>query len=353
MTSLQSRPATDQRPKPRRPGRSLVPWLARLAAALFYRVERVGRLPRRGGPFVVVSNHPNALMDSVLVAAALERPASFLAKAPLFDVPVMGACLRFFGALAVYRRQDFDASDEAARQAGNATMFADVNRTLADGAGICLFPEGRSHDSDGRLLDLRTGTARMLLQGERSDVTVLPVALHYERKGRFRSRVQIVCGEEVVWDDLAAAEASDRKAVVDLTRRIHSGLAAVLDGHRPTFEQPEVSWFRWLAAVLVTPIAGLAGLILAPAFVATDLMAHRGDHDAVQLATDKGLAGMLCYGLWMLLLFVAALATWGSLGLLAAPALSVGVWWSLRWFDFWEDLTSGYVPGSRYGILGA
>jgi 1-acyl-sn-glycerol-3-phosphate acyltransferase len=41
----------------------------------------------------------------------------------------------------------------------NAETFADVERALAAGDAVCVFPEGISH-STGRLVPLRTGAAR-------------------------------------------------------------------------------------------------------------------------------------------------------------------------------------------------
>ena len=82
--------------------------LSRLLLAIFYRrIEVVGRehIPARG-PVIIAANHHNALVDPMLVMAALPRPLVILAAAPLFHNPVIAPLLRLVGALPVLRRQE-------------------------------------------------------------------------------------------------------------------------------------------------------------------------------------------------------------------------------------------------------
>ena len=41
-----------------------------------------GRVPEKG-PVLVVANHPNSVLDPIVVGIAAGRPVKFLAKAPL------------------------------------------------------------------------------------------------------------------------------------------------------------------------------------------------------------------------------------------------------------------------------
>ena len=70
--------------------RTLATAVSRLVLRVFYRnVEAAGldRVPA-AGPTILVLNHPNGLMDPLLLLCLSPRPVSFLAKSPLFTMPV-------------------------------------------------------------------------------------------------------------------------------------------------------------------------------------------------------------------------------------------------------------------------
>src|SRR5215217_6434962 len=73
----------------------------------FKRIEVVGleNVPA-DTPVIFVLNHPNALLDPVFLLCLAPRRVSFLAKAPLFRMPVIGALVRAMDSLPVYRKQD-------------------------------------------------------------------------------------------------------------------------------------------------------------------------------------------------------------------------------------------------------
>ena len=84
----------------------LVPRLARVAAFVYYRVRYRGSGVPPSGPLLLVANHPNSLLDPMLVAAVARRPVRFLAKAPLFTDAKVGWLIRAAGSIPVYRRSD-------------------------------------------------------------------------------------------------------------------------------------------------------------------------------------------------------------------------------------------------------
>jgi glycerol-3-phosphate O-acyltransferase / dihydroxyacetone phosphate acyltransferase len=188
--------------------------LARAVTWTFYRAERHGpALP--DGPVLLVANHPNALLDPSVVWATAGRDLRFLAKAPLFRVPVFGALLRAAGAIPVYRAID------AADMSKNAEMFAAVRAALGAGDAVCIFPEGTSHSS-GRLEPLRTGAARIALVAAAAgvDIAIVPVALNFDWKAIFRSRASVVFGE--------AFRVDSGEQVRPLTERIARAMREIL-----------------------------------------------------------------------------------------------------------------------------
>jgi 1-acyl-sn-glycerol-3-phosphate acyltransferase len=199
---------------------ALVRWLARAACWLFYRVDRAGA-PPPSGPVLLVANHANALLDPAVVWTTAGRDVRFLAKSTLFGTPLK-PLLAGAGAIPVYRPRDSGAD-----LSRNAEMFTAVRSALAGGDAVCIFPEGQSH-SQGRLVALRTGAARIALGAEADGtrVALVAVGLNFDRKTRFRSRVTVAYGRPFHADDLAAEAGAE--AVRTLTDRIASHMRRLL-----------------------------------------------------------------------------------------------------------------------------
>jgi glycerol-3-phosphate O-acyltransferase / dihydroxyacetone phosphate acyltransferase len=198
-------------------------WIARAVCFVFYRVDRVGRIPQDGA-VLLLPNHPNALLDPTIIWATAGRDVRFLAKSTLFD-GALRPILAGARAIPVYRKLDHGVDTTR-----NTETFAAVSEALAAGDAVCMFPEGLSH-STGRLEPLRTGAARMTLAAEHQGVPValVPVGLNFDRKTIFRSRVIVVFGPPFSASDLTSnAEADDRAAVRTLTERIADRMRLLL-----------------------------------------------------------------------------------------------------------------------------
>lgn len=190
----------------------------------YHRVTAIEGTAPLTGPVLLVVNHPNGLVDPLLVAAAARRPVRFLGKAPLFAVPALGQLLRAVGCIPVHRQQD-----DPTKMAGNADAFAAVEQALLGGAAVGLFPEGTTHDAPA-LQPLKTGAARIALQTAQrlgNVFPVVPIGLHFSDRGTFRSEAAVVTGAPIGWDDLAGRNPTDRAAVHALTGRIYAGLRTV------------------------------------------------------------------------------------------------------------------------------
>jgi glycerol-3-phosphate O-acyltransferase / dihydroxyacetone phosphate acyltransferase len=196
------------------------------AAGIFYRLERRGP-PVPAGPVLLVANHPNSLLDPLILFRTSGRRSRPLARAPLFERPVLGRIIRAVGAIPVYRREDDPAQMARNRDALRAAIDA-----LGAGDAVQIFPEGRTH-SDSTLAPLRTGAARIVLGAEaaadwRLGAVVVPVGLTYARKAVFRGRAVALYGEPVP----AAAyrdqyRRDDQAAVRELTAEIDRRLRAL------------------------------------------------------------------------------------------------------------------------------
>ena len=201
--------------------------LVSLALSLFYRLKVNAPAAEPEGPVIFVCNHPNALIDPALVFVVTRRRITFMAKAPLFKLPVIGWILKGLEALPVYRKQD-----DPTQMRGNEGTLEAARTALVKGRAITIFPEGRSH-SEPMLAELKTGTARIALGAARegAPVRIVPVGFTYGEKSAFRSAVLIEVGPAIEVAPFLKLEAegtgTEKEAVRQLTERIAAGLKAV------------------------------------------------------------------------------------------------------------------------------
>lgn len=182
------------------------------------------RIPAKDA-VLLVANHANSLMDPVIIGIAAKRPVHFLAKAPLFDIPVFGEVLRAVGMLPAYRR-----SDDASQLKRNLDSISAAAGYLLKGEAVGIFPEGKSHDLV-KVEQVRTGAARMAIQavnGGATDLRIVPVGINYERKERFRSAVWVRIGQPIDVNDWMKKHAEERQAVRSLTLEIDRRLKEVV-----------------------------------------------------------------------------------------------------------------------------
>ena len=200
--------------------------LLRFTLRIFFRrveTEGMERVPRQG-PLMFVLNHPNSLVDPVFILCLAPRPVSFLAKAPLFRIPLVGWLVRSAGSIPVQRRQD-----PGADLSKNREMFGRVRAHLAAGGAVALFPEGTSH-SDPRLKPMKTGAARIALGvSAPTPLRIQPVGLFYTDKRTFRSAALVYIGESFEVSPAPLDELGEPPAdrVQALTEQIGAALAGV------------------------------------------------------------------------------------------------------------------------------
>jgi 1-acyl-sn-glycerol-3-phosphate acyltransferase len=196
----------------------------------FRRIEVVGRsrVPREGACLFVL-NHPNALVDPAFLLCFAPRRVSFLAKSPLFRMPVVGLFVRALDSIPVYRKQD-EAGDTAAL---NRKTFERAAELLRRGGTIAICPEGASH-SEPYLLPLKSGAARIALGAVSTtagalDLKIVPAGLYYTAKTTFRSGALLYFGEPIHVEPAAPGPDGElpREAVRALSERVAESMRAL------------------------------------------------------------------------------------------------------------------------------
>jgi 1-acyl-sn-glycerol-3-phosphate acyltransferase len=210
--------------------RRLIVGLVKLALRIYFRrIEVTGleHVPLET-PVIFVLNHPNALVDPVFLLCLAPRPISFLAKAPLFRMPVIGYLVKSLDSLPVYRRQD-----EGQDVTKNQETFIAARKLLARGGTIGICPEGVSHDAPG-LKPIKTGAARISLAavstGEVSDLKIVPAGLYYTSKTSFRSDALLYFGVPIDVEPVTLEPdgTPPREAVRELSAKIEKALREVI-----------------------------------------------------------------------------------------------------------------------------
>ena len=209
--------------------------LVQVSLRIFFRqieIRHPDRL-RAPGPVLFCANHPNTLMDPLLVAAYRRQPVAFLAKSTFFQNPVSRVLFTSANAIPIYRRQDAQVGDRPATtaevMAQNEKSFGKSYDYLGHGGALLIFPEGTSI-SERKLRPLKTGAARIALGTEarhnfQLGLRIQCVGLNYFDPTRFRSDVLLNLAQPIMVADYAAAYAQDPEAAADqLTEEIRHRL---------------------------------------------------------------------------------------------------------------------------------
>ena len=193
--------------------------------SLFYReVKHSGRerVPK-DKPVLLAANHPNSVMDPIVLMTSFKRPVHFLARAGLFRFRLVAWLLRTFHAIPVYRRQD------GGDMGGNQDAFAATHEVLERGGVVGIFPHGHNVE-ERRVEGIRSGAARIALGAEAAHgwtlgLTVVPIGMNYEDRDRFNSRVLVRWGEPIQVSRYAQRYEEDpQEAVKELTQELLEGM---------------------------------------------------------------------------------------------------------------------------------
>ncbi len=202
--------------------------IARRLVRIYYpRIEVTGadRIPETG-PVILCGNHPNSLIDPIVIGIACGRPVRFMAKAPLFEIPILGSMMYSLGMIPAYR-----GSDDSKQVRRNLESLDRSVQVLVKGHAVGIFPEGKSHDAL-RVEMVRSGVARIAVQSIEqgaSGLVVIPMGLNYDRKEQFGSSVWVQVGYPIAVEPwLKQKGEQGRKAIRSLTNEVERRLKSVV-----------------------------------------------------------------------------------------------------------------------------
>lgn len=189
------------------------------------KIEGLEHIPA-SGPSLIVANHLSWLDPPLLGCCVPHRQLHFMAKAELFEQPLLGPLIRRLGAFPVERGQADRKSLRVALQ------------LMAEGRIVCLFPEG----TRGESYQMQPWHVGMAMLAHHAQVQVIPAALTRTRNlledralRPARKPVWIRFGPPLKLSDLRS---TGKSRLTEIQELCFEGVQSMLDQMNATSETP-------------------------------------------------------------------------------------------------------------------
>lgn len=148
------------------------------------------------GPVLLASNHPNSLLDAILIDVLFDQPVYSLARGDVFKNRMVTRILSGLKMLPVYR-----VSEGVENLSTNYETFKACKSIFKKNGIVQIFSEGLCIN-EWRLRPLKKGTARLALSSWEAGIPlqVIPVGINYSSFKRFGKNVFINFGNPITKD---------------------------------------------------------------------------------------------------------------------------------------------------------
>ena len=175
------------------------------------------RLKTRG-PMLVISNHPNTLIDPLMALYRMREQCYLLANYSLFKNPISNAILSTLYCIPIQRINDVPEGQPLR----NEEAFQRCDEHLLAGGSIYIAVEGTSYP-ERRIRELKTGMSRIAFSAEMQkkfelNLRILPIVITYFEPLKFWKEVVVEVGETISVDNWRDAYLQNpRKAITEFT----------------------------------------------------------------------------------------------------------------------------------------
>ena len=173
------------------------------------------------GPMLVISNHPNTLIDPLMALYRMREKCYLLANYSLFKNPISNAILSTLYCIPIQRINDVPEGQSLRNE--EAFQRCDEH-LLADGS-IYIAVEGTSYP-ERRIRELKTGMSRIAFSAEMQknfelNLRILPIVITYFEPLKFWRDVVVEVGEPIPVDNWRDAYLQNpRKAITEFTNSV-------------------------------------------------------------------------------------------------------------------------------------
>jgi glycerol-3-phosphate O-acyltransferase / dihydroxyacetone phosphate acyltransferase len=170
------------------------------------------------GPLLVLSNHPNTLMDPLMAVHRLHERVALLANYSLFKNPILGWMLSTLYCIPIQRPKDV-----VGKTPKNDEAFKKCDAHLVAGGSIYIAAEGTSF-IERHIREFKTGAARIAFSAEskndfKLNLRVILIGITYTNPLKFRGDAVVEMSDLIDIDPWREAYEKDpRNAIQDLTK---------------------------------------------------------------------------------------------------------------------------------------
>jgi glycerol-3-phosphate O-acyltransferase / dihydroxyacetone phosphate acyltransferase len=192
---------------------------------VFKNIERL----KSSGPLLVISNHPNTVMDPLVALYRMPAICHLLANYSLFKNPVSGFLLSNLFCIPIQRYTDVPEGQPLQ----NDDAFKKCDEHLLSGGHLYIAVEGTSWP-ERVLREFKTGMARIAFSAEmktdfKLDLRVLPIGISYSDGLKFGSEVRVEIGELISADDWQEAYMREpRKTIQSFTDYVENKMRDII-----------------------------------------------------------------------------------------------------------------------------
>lgn len=140
------------------------------------------------GPVIYCANHPNTLLDALLLTCFIKGRPWFLVRSDVFAKPALAKFFNGLHMMPIYRVRDGFGSLKK-----NEAIFERCVEVLKQGGKVILFPEG-SHSSEPKVRKFQKGVERLYEMAKDANPALINVGIHYQAPAKIFTKVVLNFG---------------------------------------------------------------------------------------------------------------------------------------------------------------